>query len=214
MQLAPVAAKRGVRYSGARPEVAMSLAPRPHRITVTEFLALPGDGTGRRAELIEGIVRLQDPASDAHGTISSNLTMAIGIHLRESCPGCRVVTEPGIEPRFRAEWNYRVPELGVTCQPNRPDQHMMPEPILLIEILSPSNEDATWSNIPLYASLPSVQEILICNSTRVAVEILRRQPDGTWPETSEQLGRNGTSRLASIGLEFSVMEAYRGTWMA
>ena len=41
----------------------------PPLMTVDEFIKWPGDGTGTRYELVNGELRAQDPASDAHGTI-------------------------------------------------------------------------------------------------------------------------------------------------
>lgn len=193
----------------------MSLAPRlPPALTVQEFLKLPGDGTGRIAELVDGVVRLQDPASDTHGTITSNLTIAIGTHLREASPRCRVVDAPGIRPRTHANWNYRVPELGVTCQPNVAGQQILPDPILLIEVISPSDARDTWSNVPLYATVPSVQEILLVDSTKVEAHLLVRQADGSWPDNPTVYGRGASIPLASIGLEAPIAEAYRGTYLA
>ena len=186
----------------------------PALMTVDEFIVWPGDGTGRRYELVDGVLRMQDPASDTHGTIQSNLHFLISAHLRKSRPKCRIVINPGIAPRLRAKWNYREPELGVTCTPNRAGVHMMPDPILLIEILSPSNAPNTWSNIPLYAMLPTVTEILIVDSSTVSAEVLRRLPDGAWPQASEPVAPGGLIGLASIGLEFPLGEVYRDTHLA
>ena len=65
---------------------------------------------------------------------------------------------------------------------------MFPEPILFIEILSPSNEVETWANVWTYASIPSVAEILVVHSTRVAAELLRREANGQWPDEPVVLG--------------------------
>jgi Uma2 family endonuclease len=192
----------------------VSVAPKPRRITVSQILALISNCAGRKAEVVDGIVRLQHPSSVAHGTTISNLTMTIGIHLRETLPQRRIVTDPGFESRVRATWNYRVPELGVTRQPNPADQHMMSEPLLLIEVLSPLNEDKTCSNVPLYDPLPSVQKIMILDLSRVSVQILRRGDDASWPVDSEEYCRGGLIRLGSIGLDQRVRQAYRGTWLA
>lgn len=193
----------------------MSLAPKlPPLMTVDDFLKWPGDGTGRIYELVDGVLRAQDPASDAYGTIHINIGSAISMHLRDKRPGCRIVAGPGVQPRIRAMWNYRIPELAVTCTPNRADVHMTPDPVLVIEVLSPTNEKDTRSNIPLYATLPSVTEILVVDSTKVAAELLTRGADGAWPKDPEQLGRGGTIRLASIGLELPMAEVYRGTYLA
>lgn len=186
----------------------------PPLMTVAEFLEWPGDGTGAIYELVNGELRARDAASDIHGTITSNLTALIFAHLRQAMPGCRVVANPGIEPRLRADWNYRIPELGVTCTPNRTGVHMMPNPILLVEVLSPSNVGDTWSNIALYSTIPSVREILIVDSREIAVQVLRRGADGSWPSEPEVVGPSSTVMLTSIGLESPVSEVYLGTHLS
>ena len=83
----------------------------------------------------------------------------LGNHLLAQGSACRVVIKPEIVPRVRANRNYRVPDLGVTCAPPSRDS-MLPEPVLLLEILSASNEAESWANIWTYISIPSVTEIL------------------------------------------------------
>jgi Uma2 family endonuclease len=186
----------------------------PQRMTVAEFLAWRGDGSGRIWELVEGVPRAQDAASDTHGTVHGNLTRIIGNHLEAKRPNCRIVVAPGVRPRLRADWNHRVPEIGVTCAPNLADVHSIPDPTLLIEVLSGSNAKDTWSNVPLYATLPSVQEILLVDSTAVGAHLLRRQPDGSWPQNPLSLGAGETISLESIGLAFALQEVYRNTHLA
>jgi Uma2 family endonuclease len=183
-------------------------------MTVEEFLKWPGDGTGRRRELVDGVVRMQDPASGTHGTIQLRLGAIISNHLDAMRPGCRVVANPGVAPRLSTDWNYREPDLGVSCAPDRPDEHMLPEPILLIEILSPSNAGRTWSNIPLYATLPSVSEILIVDSTEVSAQLLRRQEDGSWPQRPTRFGPGQSVGLTTIDLEIPLRDIYRQTHLA
>ena len=100
----------------------------PGLMTVLEFLAWKGDGSGRVYELVDGVVRMQDAASDAHGTVQATLTRLLGNHVIEQMPGCRIVTAPGIQPHLRANWNHRVPEIAVTCTPNRAEVHHTVEP--------------------------------------------------------------------------------------
>ena len=66
---------------------------------------------------------------------------------------------------------------------------MVPDPVLLIEILSPSNEAQTRANIWAYTTIPSVREILAVHSTRIEAELLRRNPDGSWPEEPPKSSR-------------------------
>ena len=70
----------------------------------------------------------------------------LGNHLVAQGSPCHVVTGPGIVPRVRANRNYRVPDLGATCA-QASNEPMVAEPNLLVEILSPSNEAETRSNI-------------------------------------------------------------------
>ena len=186
----------------------------PPLMTVAEFLEWPGDGTDTRYELVEGELRAMAPASGTHGTIHGRLSAAIVAHLDAKRPGCRLIVAPGVQPHLRADWNHRIPELGVTCTPSTVGEQMVPDPILLIEILSPSNATETWSNVPLYSTVPSVIEILIVYSTKVAAEILRRGDDGRWPRNAEPIGPDGMIRLQSIGLELPLREVYRGTHLA
>src|SRR5262245_8276192 len=57
-----------------RPDVVRSIMPNtlrkpPPSMTVADFLAWPGDGTGRKFQLVDGEVRAMSPASAAHAMI-------------------------------------------------------------------------------------------------------------------------------------------------
>lgn len=186
----------------------------PPLMDVVEFLQWPGDGTATRYELVDGVLRAMSPPSDAHGTVQTNLIRSISNHLIERRPGCRVVTTPGVQPRIRADWNFRIPDIGVTCAPNVAGAVMIPDPILLIEILSPGNARASWDNIWTYSTLPGVSELVIVHSVRIKAEVLRKGADGVWPERAEIVVAGETLRLASIEAEFAMVEVYRGTYLA
>jgi Uma2 family endonuclease len=187
----------------------------PQLMTVAEFLDWSGDEAGLIYELVDGTPRAMAPAADGHGTIQANLITRITNHLEGTRPGCRLFAAPGIQPRLRAEWNHRIPEMGVTCSPNLPGMVMMPDPLLLIEILSPGNASDTWSNIPLYASIPTVQEIVIVHSTAIKAEVLRRGVDSSWPQNSEvTTGMDGAVTMESIGLPLPMQSIYRNTYLA
>ena len=186
----------------------------PSLMTVAEFLAGPGDGAGRRYELVDGALCAQDVATDTFGTLHARLIYLLANHVITSRPNCRVVTAPGIQPKLRANWNFRIPEIAVTCTPNRAEVHKTPDPILVVEILSPSNAGDTWNNVALFATLPSVTEILVVESGSIGAHLLRRGTDGVWPENPQAISPAGTMELASIGLSAPLAEAYRGTHLA
>jgi Uma2 family endonuclease len=181
----------------------------PTRMTVDEFLVWDADDViGRRWQLVDGEPVLMAPAAEVHGAIQAELAGLLRDHLLASGSRCRVIIAPGIVPRIRANENFRVPDLGVTCAP--PSQGVMvPEPVLLVEILSPGNEGKTRSNIWTYTTIPSVREILAIRSTRMEVELLRRGNDGNWPASPQIVCPPEVLELTSLGFATLVADLYR-----
>jgi Uma2 family endonuclease len=116
----------------------------PENMTVAEFLDWPGDGSGRTFQLVDGELRAMSPGSATHGTIQANLCWLIRNALVSSGSGLRLVTEPGVNTRIRSHLNVRVPDLGITRTPDAPGQQALPDPVALIEVLSPGNAADTW----------------------------------------------------------------------
>jgi Uma2 family endonuclease len=187
---------------------------KPPTMTVADFLDWGGDGSGRKFQLVDGELRAMSPGSVTHGTIQMTLGRLIGNHLIGSDSRCRVVSEPAVATRVRANINLRVPDLGVTCTPDAPGQQTLPDPILLIEILSPGNASDTWDNVWSYTTIPSVREIAVVHSTRVLVELLRRGDDDNWPAEPEEIGSDGMLRLDSIGFACPLGDVYAQTHLA
>ncbi len=186
-----------------------ALAKLPYPMPARAFLAWdPGDGL--RYELVDGEPRATAPASTVHGFLQNELGRLIGNHLRSHRPGCEVVTNPGVVPHLLAAHNFRIPDLGVTCAPLGLGQAALSDPVLLIEILSPGNQTQTWSNVWAYTSIPSVQEILVLHSTRVAAELLSRTPAGQWPKEPALL-MTGEMTLASIAFAVPLEALYKRT---
>jgi Uma2 family endonuclease len=181
-------------------------------MTVAEFLDWAADEPGHW-QLRDGEPELMAPASDRHGTIQAELAFLLTRHFLERGTGCRAVIAPGVIPRVRSEENCLVPDIGITCVP--PSEHrMLPEPVVMIEILSPSNEKETRANVWAYTTIPSVAEIVILRSTSIAAEVLRRNADGSWPGQPEVIGRDGELRLDSIDFTEPLGSAYRGSGLA
>ena len=67
--------------------------------------------------------------------------------------------------------------------------------------------------MPLYATVPSVLEILLVESTEVKAVLLRRNPDGSWPPNPATIPEGGTIELETIGLVLGLAELYRDTYL-
>lgn len=185
----------------------MSQALRRPLLTVDEFQDWepPPGMEGLRWELVDGEpVAMALPGTN-HGAIQSLAAFLLIAHLRAHRPTCRVITTPGVIPGLRSRFNERIPDLGVSCGPFV-NARSLADPVLLVEILSPSNEAKTRANAWAYATIPSVQEVLILSSTAVRAEVLRQ---GEEPPVIVVGGE--TLRLASIGFEAPLSAFYATT---
>jgi Uma2 family endonuclease len=177
-------------------------------MTVAEFLGWnPQDGD--RWELIDGTPQAMAPASPRHGAIQNEAGRLIGNHLAESRPACRVITEPGIQPKVRANLNVRVPDLAVTSAEWDPDERLLQTPSVVVEILSPSNKADTWANVWSYVTIPSVVDILVLHTAQVRADLLRREADGTWPDNPVSLKLGDAVTLESIDFTAPLAAFYR-----
>lgn len=179
-------------------------------MTVAEFLDWNGDGTDTRYELVNGEPRAMAPASVTHAYLQVALARLIEGHLIEHGSPCRAATEAPVVPGLSSNVNLRVPDLAVTCAPDDPDARLLPDPVLIVEILSPGNERETRSNLWAYASIPSVQEILFVQSTRVGAE-LHRRCNGDWPTEPIIIGPDDELVLVSIGYRVPLIQVYART---
>ena len=184
----------------------------PVRMTLAEFLAWnpPGSQTW---QLVDGEPQAMAPANRTHGAIQGELASLIGSHLRDRGSPCSLIVTPGVIPRVQANTNIRVPDLAVTCSPYAAEEAALTTPVLLVEILSPSNQAETWSNVWAYTSIPSVQEILVLHSAAIAAELLRRAADGIWPAEPEHI-ETGELFLSCIDFRASLAALYLTTRLA
>lgn len=187
----------------------VAAAKLPIRMSVDEFLAWnPGDG--RLWQLVDGEPQAMAPASRTHGTLQSELSRLIGNHLAARDGPCVVMTTPGVVPQVHASHNMRIPDLAVTCTDYQVEEIGLTNPVLIVEILSPSNQAETWVSIWTYTTIPSVQEILVLRIVSIDAELLRRGPDGIWPPEPVSV-TDGDLVLNSIGLSVPLADAYRTT---
>ena len=183
------------------------------RMSVAEFLSW-NPGGPEKWQLLDGEPVAMAPANRSHGALQGELSRLIGNHLTARHGQCSVVVEPGVVPRARSGFNVRVPDLAVTCSAYELEEATISAPVLIVEILSPSNEAETRANVWAYTTIPSVQEILVIRTTQIAAELLRRDQDGSWPESPEMLIGGDPLELASIGLTFKLSDAYATTRLA
>jgi hypothetical protein len=91
-----------------------------------------------------------------------------------------------------------------------PASHTL-EPIVLIEVLSPTDGAETRAKVWAYAAIPSVREILRVRSTHIAAKRIVQKPDGGWPANPSPLGEADRLNLESIGFDCPIPADYGST---
>lgn len=186
-----------------------AVAKVPVRLTVEEFL-LWAEGAPGRWELVDGEPREMTPPLKRHSTLHAEVARLLGNHLADQLSPLRVGIDSALIPELFPEVNVRVPDLVVMASGGRNDARIVTDAILVVEILSPSNQAETWSNVWAYTSIGSVREIVVLRADRVEAQLLRRKPDGQWPASTISV-TEGSLTLASIDLTLPVAAFYRTT---
>src|SRR5215471_18680273 len=183
--------------------------PAIRRMTLDEFLRWD-DGTDTHYELIGGFAVAMAPPAEAHRILAVRLASRIDAALAGRRP-CNAQIEPGVVRPDRAD-SYYVPDIAVTCEPNAPGRQAMVDPILIIEILSPSTERSDRRlKLPAYQNLESVREIMLIDAGTYHAELYRREDDHWGIELVR--GAEAALSLISGDLRISMSELCEGIAM-
>ena len=119
-----------------------------------------------------------------------------------------VQIEAGIARPDRDDTCY-VADLAVTCKPPRSGEQLISDPVLIVEVLSPTTGlRDRHTKVADYRRILSVEEILLIDSTSIFAEVLRREGDRWITEIVR--GPLATLSLVSIGLTATMSELYEG----
>src|SRR5262249_4652812 len=127
------------------------------RMTVAEFLRWE-DGTDTRYELQGGSPVAIAPPAPPHGLLAAQLCIRIGV-ARQSRRPCMVQVEAGIARPDQDDTCY-VADLAVTCTPPRRGDQLIADPVLIVEVLSPTTGlYDRQTKVADYRRIPTVEEI-------------------------------------------------------
>lgn len=154
----------------------MGLAKLKTKISVENYLE--GERVSPvKHEYVYGEVYAMAGTSDNHNRIAGSIYAALLNGLRSS--RC----EPFVgDIKVRVTPNvYYYPDVLVSCEETPEDSHFRNEPILIVEVVSPSTEHIDRrEKLLFYQQMPSLQEYVVVEQKKISVEIHRRQPNGSW----------------------------------
>jgi Uma2 family endonuclease len=145
------------------------------RITVAEYLEGELDANVRH-EYIDGQVYAMAGASDRHNRIAGNIYARLSFHLGDN------PCEPFISDMklFVSPTLFYYPDVMVSCDQPASDPYFRTQPVLLVEIMSPSIERTDrHEKLQTYLKIPSLREFAIVLQDGLEIE-LHRRTDEDW----------------------------------
>ena len=182
----------------------MGLAKLKTKVSVEDYIS-GEEISDIKHEYLDGEVYAMAGASQNHNRIIGNLFNALFNNLRDS--SCEPYSE-NIKVRLSEEVFY-YPDVLVTCEGNFNNPYYSEQPILIVEVISPSTAQTDRrEKLRAYQQMPSVHEYVIVEQELISVEIHRRQTDGRWI-TYYYTRQDTEFTLESVDLTIQLEEVYR-----
>ena len=179
--------------------------PGMHCYTESEYFEIEHRSEGRW-EYVNGHIRLMAGGSDDHNTISMNVAGSLRSVLLQK--GCRVY---GSDMKLHTGDGVNTfPDVSVVCGDRQyylGKDHVIINPLLIVEVLSPSTRDYDQGDkFRHYQTIDSLQEYVLVEPDTPAIRLYTRR-EGFW-EFREILGLESMFILQSVEVTLALTEIY------
>jgi Uma2 family endonuclease len=181
-----------------------------NKISIEEYLQMEKESPVKH-EYYKGEVFAMAGAGARHNLIFSNLFIAIGKKL-----GGKPCRPYGSDMRVHIPENtlFTYPDISIFCGDiiNSPeDEDTIINPIVIIEILSPSTKDYDRGDkFQLYRQIPSLKDYMLVDAAAIHVEVFSLNERSHWELTEyNQLAQ--TISINSISLAIEMADVYEAT---
>ena len=181
-----------------------------HYYSLEEYFALE-DASDARFEYWDGDILCMSGGSRAHGTIGSNVVVALGISLRggrcRAFTGDVAVYTPTLPP-------YRYPDASAACGELKFEhikgRDALVNPVVVVEVLSPSTAKLDEGpKFAAYQAVPTLRDYLLVSQDEPRVTYYTQLARGSW-EQREVTGLDASLELESIGCALKLRDIYDG----
>ena len=178
-----------------------------HAWTVEAYLAFERESE-RKHEYFSGEIFAMAGASVAHNIITANIVASLHRHVLN-----RPCTVFPSDMRLKVvRYNlYTYPDVMVICgdiQYDEPHQDVVLNPIILIEVLSPSTENYDrGKKAQYYRTIPSLREYLLVAQDSQHIEHFTRHAEHQWL-FSDLTSDDATFQLATLDCTVGMAEIY------
>jgi Uma2 family endonuclease len=174
------------------------------RMTVDEFLSWAEDEPGRY-ELFRGEVHAMSPEGVGHAERKGAIYTSLVAAIRARQLPCHALPD-GATVRIDDMTAYEPDALVYCGEKLSPEAIEVPNPIIIVEVLSPSTRRVDVSlKLIGYFRLPSVAHYLIVDPAQPSIVHHARQPNG---DILTRIVTAGTIRLDPPGIEIALTDIY------
>jgi len=175
--------------------------------TFAEYARLE-EGSPIKHEYLAGHIYAMAGGTPEHAA----LAVAVSTRLALALAGgrCRVFSSD-LRIRVRKTGLGTYPDVSVVCGPREvdpEDKNTVTNPTVLVEVTSKStNEYDRGEKFDHYREIPTLREYVLLSHHEPAIEVRRRQPDGSW---TKHVARSGESiALESVPCTLGITEIYQ-----
>jgi len=182
----------------------MARHARIEAVSVEDYLA--GEQIAEiRHEYVAGQVFAMVGATRAHNVVALNIAAFLRRHLRGT-PCTAYISD--MKVRVEAADAFYYPDVVVSCEPLVPTATFLREPLLIVEVLSPSTETIDRREKRLnYQKLASLREYVLVAPDVVRVEVFRRRGEGFGELDVYEAGDEAVV-LESVDVRLPLAEVY------
>ncbi len=185
----------------------MSSAEQPQYHSVEEYLAFE-EQAQTKSEYIDGWIRAMTGAALRHNMISVNTLIACGNQLKgKTCRPYNSDTKVRIDRAGMKRFYY--PDVQVVCKSNDQLSVFQDQPVLIIEVLSPSTRRYDLDEkMAAYLTIPSLECYIALEQHQPIAIVMRRSSGGFLRKTTE--GLDAVIDLPFLGCSLPMREIYDG----
>lgn len=178
----------------------------PPKMTVEEYLEWESRQEVRH-EYVNGEVLAMTGGTIPHNDIALNLYSALRPPLRSR--GCRINVSD-VKVQVSPDSPYYYPDVIVSCDARDLNaRKFIQSPKLIVEVLSPSTEARDrGEKFIYYQTLPSLQEYILIDAEKIAVECFRRGEGRMWLYSPYTIG--DVVSFQSLEFECPIKLLYEG----
>jgi Uma2 family endonuclease len=185
----------------------MSSAVKPDYYSDQEYLQFENQSHSK-SEYVDGWIRAMTGASLRHNVVAGNCFLSLGNQLKGSpCRPYNSDTKLRIDRGQSKRYYY--PDVQVVCRSNEPTSVYQDQPVLIIEVLSPSTRNYDLNEkLEAYLQIPSLECYIVLEQHQPIATVFRKTNDGF----SRQLvqGTESTIDLPFFNGSLSLADIYEG----